>query len=99
MSIRTCHKCGQQFIGGHNCPTQAGLDERLRKANQQFVDVSVALMRYVPESEAAAISALQKLGEAHGYGWCQSVLGKLWDEKHGCAPRGSMGVTVKDTTP
>ena len=71
----------------------------LERSRQQFVDVSVALMKYVPQSEEAAKAFLQKLGDAHGYGWCQSELGKLWEAKHNCAPRGSMGVTVNDFPP
>lgn len=28
MSIRTCPKCGQQFIGGHRCPAEVQWEAR-----------------------------------------------------------------------
>lgn len=47
-------------------------------------------------SEDEAIAELERIGATYGYGWSQQQLGILWDDKHDCAPRGSMGVTVKD---
>jgi len=44
--------------------------------------------------EAPFIADLQRIGEAIGYGRAQQVLGELWEQRHGCAPRGRMGVTV-----
>ena len=39
---------------------------------------------------------LDAMGQRIGYGRVQQIAGQLWDARHGCAPRGSMGVTVKD---
>jgi hypothetical protein len=42
---------------------------------------------------------LLRIGRAIGFGRAQQVLGELWEREHDCAPRGRMGVTVKDAAP
>lgn len=47
---------------------------------------------------ADAADTLKAIGARIGYGRAQQILGDEWDLRHGCAPRGSMGVTAKDST-
>lgn len=46
---------------------------------------------------ADARSALLHIGRSIGFGRAQQILGELWDAEHNCAPRGSMGVTIRGT--
>ena len=46
---------------------------------------------------ADAKASLLHIGKFIGFGRAQQILGELWDTEHNCAPRGSMGVTIKDT--
>lgn len=48
---------------------------------------------------ANVAETLLSIGRAIGFGRAQQILGEQWDVEHGCAPRGSMGVTVKDSPP
>lgn len=54
------------------------------------------LRKFDPASEERAKLALYTIGNEMGYGWAQAVLGKEWELRHDCAPRGRMGVTAKD---
>lgn len=41
-------------------------------------------------------AALDAIGNRIGYGRAQQILGELWEQRHDCAPRGRIGVTIKD---
>ena len=45
---------------------------------------------------ADCADTLLAIGRKIGFGRAQQILGEQWDAEYGCAPRGSMGVTVKD---
>lgn len=45
---------------------------------------------------ANVAETLLSIGRAIGFGRAQQILGEQWEAAHGCAPRGRMGVTVKD---
>lgn len=45
---------------------------------------------------ANVAETLLSIGKAIGFGRAQQILGEQWDAIHNCAPRGSMGVTVRD---
>ena len=55
--------------------------------------------RALDRRDALFVVDLKRIGETIGYGRAQQLLGLMWDHEHGCAPRGSMGVTVKDKRP
>jgi hypothetical protein len=48
---------------------------------------------------ADCADTLLAIGRKIGFGRAQQILGEQWDAEHGCAPRGRMGVTVKDAAP
>jgi len=45
---------------------------------------------------ANASEQLLCIGRAIGFGRAQQILGEQWEAEHDCAPRGRMGVTVKE---
>lgn len=45
---------------------------------------------------ANVAETLLSIGRAIGFGRAQQILGEQWEADHNCAPRGRMGVTVKD---
>lgn len=45
---------------------------------------------------ANVAETLLSIGRSIGFGRAQQILGEQWDAEYGCAPRGRMGVTVKD---
>lgn len=45
---------------------------------------------------ANVAETLLSIGRAIGFGRAQQILGEQWEAAHDCAPRGRMGVTVKD---
>lgn len=45
---------------------------------------------------ADCADTLLAIGRRIGFGRAQQILGDQWDAEYGCAPRGRMGVTVKD---
>ncbi|WP_423454342.1 hypothetical protein [Ottowia sp. VDI28] len=45
---------------------------------------------------ANVAETLLSIGRAIGFGRAQQILGEQWEAEHDCAPRGRMGVTVKD---
>lgn len=45
---------------------------------------------------ADCANTLLAIGRRIGFGRAQQILGEQWDAEYGYAPRGSMGVTVKD---
>ena len=46
------------------------------------------------EKEVRAV--LLEIGNSIGFGRAQQILGEEWEREHNCAPRGRMGVTIKD---
>ncbi len=47
-------------------------------------------------NEAEVRAVLLEIGNCIGFGRAQQILGEEWDREHNCAPRGRMGVTIKD---
>lgn len=47
---------------------------------------------------ADCADTLLSIGRRIGFGRAQQILGEQWDAEYGCAPRGVMGVTVKDAS-
>lgn len=76
-------------IGQHDHLTEEQVSEA--KWIDRLLVVGTRTTRDVPERDA-----LEAIGSVIGYGRAQQILGELWDAKHGCAPRGQMGVTVRD---
>lgn len=48
---------------------------------------------------ANVAETLLSIGRSIGFGRAQQILGEQWEAIHDCAPRGRMGVTVKDPSP
>ena len=46
------------------------------------------------EREVRAV--LLEIGNSIGFGRAQQILGEEWEREHNCAPRGRMGITIKD---
>lgn len=82
-------------------PRIAELEETVRQLNRALREATEAptFMGEPVQNRLTDEQALDVMGQRIGYGRIQQIAGQLWDVRHGCAPRGSMGVTVKDTTP
>ena len=49
-----------------------------------------------PAQQVDDVHVIESIGRRIGFGRVQQIAGDAWERIHQCAPRGQMGVTVKD---
>ncbi len=90
------------FLVAAGFVTQEKADEAFRLAcdlaarEKRIGEPPSATQRDALRFGADVAETLLKIGRAIGFGRAQQILGEQWEADHDCAPRGRMGVTVKD---
>lgn len=72
------------------------LDRLAESAGSEPVAVGISDPLDALRWGANVAETLLSIGRAIGFGRAQQILGEQWEAAHNCAPRGRMGVTVKD---
>lgn len=83
----------QRMRGYMGSTPDGGIDD-----HDEEVQAPAKLRTYAEMLEAGidAADTLKAIGARIGYGRAQQILGEEWELRHGCAPRGRMGVTAND---
>lgn len=73
-----------------------GLREGVASAGSEPVAIGLSDPLDALHWGANVAETLLSIGRAIGFGRAQQILGEQWEAAHNCAPRGRMGVIVKD---